>query len=103
MLHKKIIFLIISLIWGLVMVLGAIHMLQNDAVSIEEKVTNNVKQTGIVNAYNAEIVRCDNLFTDNSPSWSECINNASQDFEIDLLDKEHYQKLRNQIKSIIEN
>lgn len=102
MLHKIIILVIISLIWGLVFVLGANHTLQ-DTVSIEERIIDNVKQIEIVNAYNAEIVRCDDLFTDNSPSWSECIKNASLDYEIDLLDEEHYLKLRNQIKSIMEN
>ena len=102
MLHKKIIFIIISLIWGLVLILGVNYTLQN-TVSIEEKILHNVNQMEIVNAYNAEIVRCDDLFTDNSPSWSECIRNASLDFEIDLLDKEHYLMLRSQLKSIIEN
>ena len=102
MLHKKIIFFIISLIWGLIIILGA-NVLIQDTASIEKRTIDNVKQMGIVIAYNAEIVRCDNIFTDNSPGWSECIKNASLDFEIDLLDEEHYQKLRNQMKSIIEN
>jgi len=84
------------------MVLG-VNVLFRDAVSIEERTIDNVKQMGIVIAYNAEIVRCDNLFTDNSPGWSECIKNASLDFEIDLLDGEHYLMLRSQLKSIIEN
>ena len=102
MLHKKIIFIIISLIWGLVLILGVNYTLQN-TVSIEEKILSNVKQMEIVNAYNAEIVRCDNLFTDNSPRWSECIKNASLDFKIELLDEEHYLMLRSQIIDILEN
>ena len=102
MLHKKTIFLIISLFWGFHLVLGVSGIFR-DAVSIVERTIDNLKQMEIVNAYNAEIVRCDNIFTDNSPGWSECIKNASLDFEIDLLDEEHYQKLRNQMKSIIEN
>jgi len=102
MLHKKTIFLLMSLFWGLVLILSVNDMLR-DAISIEERTIYNVRQTGIVNAYNAEIVRCDNLFTDNSPRWNECIKNASLDFEIDLLDKEHYLMLRDQLKSIIEN
>ena len=102
MLHKKTIFLIISLFWGLLLVL-TVNGVFRDSVSIEERITYNLKQVEIVNAYNAEIVRCDNLFTDNSPSWSECIKNASLDFEIELLDEEHYLMLRSQLKSIIEN
>ena len=102
MLHKKTIFLIISLFWGLLLVLG-VSSIFRDAVSVEERTIDNLKQMEIVNAYNAEIVRCDNLFTDNSLSWSECIRNASLDFEIDLLDGEHYLMLRSQLKSIIEN
>ena len=80
------------------MILGINIIFEDAAVSIEEKVINNVKQIEIVNAYNAEIVRCDNLFTDNSPRWNECIKNASLDFEIDLLDKEHYRKLRKSLR-----
>jgi len=102
MLHKIIIFLIISLFWGLVLVLG-VNVTFRDAVSIDEIIIYNVKQMEIVNAYNAEIVRCDNLFTDNSPRWNECIKNASLDFEIGLFDEEHYLMLRSQLKSIIEN
>jgi hypothetical protein len=101
-LHKKTIFLIISLFWGLLLILGANGVFR-DAVSIEERTTYNLKQIEIVNGYNAEIVRCDNLFTDNSPSWNECIKNASLDFEIDLLDEEHYLMLRSQIVDILEN
>jgi len=96
------IYMIISLIWGLVIIIG-VNLTFQDAISIEDKVINNVKQTQIVNEYNAEIIRCDNLYTDNSPRWSECIKNASLDFEIDLLDEDHYQKLRNQMKDVIEN
>ena len=96
------IYVIISLIWGLVIIIG-VNLTFQDATSIGDQVANNVKQTQIVNAYNAEIIRCDNLYNDNSPNWSECIKNASLDFEIDLLDEDHYQKLRNQMKDIIEN
>ena len=85
------------------MILGINITFEDATVSIEERVINNVKQIEIVNAYNAEIVRCDNLFTDNSPSWSQCIKNAAEDFEIELLDEEHYQKLRDKMKSIIRN
>ncbi len=94
--------MIVSLIWGLVLILGVNITLQ-DAVSIEDQIINQVQQMEIVNSYNAEIRRCDSLFTDNSPSWSQCIQNAAENFEITSLDEEHYQKLRNQIKSIIEN
>ena len=96
------IYMVISLIWGVVLVLGVNYTFQ-DFTSIEEKVINDVKQTQIVNAYNSEIIRCDSTYTDNSPNWSECIKNASLNFEIDLLDEEHYQILKNQIKGIIEN
>jgi hypothetical protein len=102
MLHKKIIFLIISLIWGLVLILG-VNVTIQDTMSIKEKTLYNVKQMEIVHAYNAEIVRCDTLFTDNSPRWKECLGNASLDFEIDLLDKKHYRMLRSQLITILEN
>jgi hypothetical protein len=102
MLHKLTIYMIICLIWGLVLILG-VNVTFREAVSVDDIIIDKLKQMEIVNAYNAEIVRCDNLFTDNSPSWSECLKNASLDFEIDLLDEEHYLMLRSQLKSIIEN
>ena len=73
--------MIISLIWGLIIIIG-VNLTFQDATSIEDQVINNVKQTQILNAYNAEIIRCDNIYTDNSPNWLECIKNASLDFEI---------------------
>lgn len=94
MLHKKIIFIIVSLIWGLVLILG-VNITLHDAVSIEDQITNQVQQNEIVNAYNAEIERCDTQFTYNSSNWSQCLQNALDYFEINLLDEEHYQKLRN--------
>gem|GEM_PF-3877153 len=94
--------MIISLIWGLIIIIG-VNLTFQDATSIEDQVINNVKQTQILNAYNAEIIRCDNIYTDNSPNWLECIKNASLDFEINLLDEDHYKKLRNQMKDVIEN
>ena len=94
--------MIISLIWGLVIILG-VNQTFDDALSIEDRVIKNVKQAEIVNGYNAEVVRCDNVYSYNSPSWTECIKNASIDFEIGLLDEEHYQKLRTQMRSIIED
>ena len=96
------IYVIISLIWGVVIILG-VNITIQDTLSIEDKVANDVRQTQIVNSYNAEIIRCDNIYTDKSPSWSECIKNASLDFEIDLLDEDHYRQLRNQMKAVIEN
>ena len=102
MLHKLTIYIIICFIWALVLIL-AVNVTFREGVSIDDKIINNLKQMEIVNAYNAEIVRCDILFADNSPSWSECLKNASLDFEIGLLDEEHYRMLRSQLKSIIEN
>ncbi len=96
------IYVIISLIWGVVIIIG-VNITIQDTLSIEDKVANDVKQTQIVNSYNAEIIRCDNIYTDNSPRWSECIKNASLDFEINLLDEDHYRQLRNQMKVVIEN
>ena len=102
MLHKLMIYAIISSIWGVVIILGVSITVQ-DTLSIEDKIANDVKQTQIVNSYNAEIIRCDNIYTDNSPSWSECIKNASLDFGIDLLYEDLYRQLRNQMKAVIEN
>jgi hypothetical protein len=102
MLHRVIIFFIISLIGGLVLILG-VNIALEDVGSIEDKVINQALQTEILNSYNAEIMRCDNRFTDNSSSWSECIANASINFKVQLLDESHYQELRNQMKRIIEN
>ena len=89
---KPVIIIAIAVVCSVVAVFGVSITLQEIAYYQYNEESDN-EQMKIVTAYNKEIQRCRTVFVNNIMGEIQCMENAVGNFQIYLLDDEHYKKL----------
>ncbi len=89
---KPVMIIVIAVVCSVVAVFGVSTALQEIAYYQYNEESND-EQMRIVTAYNKEIQRCRTVFVNNFMGEIQCKENAVGNFQIYVLDNEHYQKL----------
>ena len=89
---KPVIIIALAVVCSVVAVFAVSISLQEIAIYQYNEESND-EQMRIVTAYNQEIQRCRTVFVNNFMGEIQCKENAVGNFQIYVLDNEHYQKL----------